>query len=102
MTIKPGVGRSQQTRKSPSFPQSHAREANLIEVLGKMFPENVVGNISESIGNIFDYLDRWPPVDARWSRAEEVGDGVVTGVQAETRQVSEITELLGVAPAERT
>lgn len=81
MTIKPGVGRSQQTRKSPSFPQSHAGEANLIEVLGEVFPENVVGNISESIGNIFDYLDRWPPVDARWSRAEEVGDGVVTGVQ---------------------
>lgn len=57
MTIKPGVGRSQQTRKSPSFPQSHAGEANLIEVLGEVFPENVVGNISESIGNIFDYLD---------------------------------------------
>lgn len=48
------------------------------------------------------WIDGHQYEDARRSRAEEVGDGVVTGVQAETRQVSEITELLGVAPAERT
>jgi hypothetical protein len=32
VTIKPGVGRYRQIRKSPSFPQSQAGEANLIDV----------------------------------------------------------------------